>query len=74
MTYILQGLKLAQGHLSHEKFKVEAEAKIANLEAEVMQWKTNKEAEAAVAGAKETSSERTNEGTPRGRWWTFGLI
>ncbi|KAG8900210.1 hypothetical protein FRB99_006180, partial [Tulasnella sp. 403] len=41
----LQGLGLARSHISHEKYKIEAEEKISELEKEVSEWREKKLAE-----------------------------
>ncbi|KAG8916942.1 hypothetical protein FRC01_002762 [Tulasnella sp. 417] len=62
------GLKLARENLAHEKYQIEAEARIAELEREVQDWQERKAKETDDAGGK-VDTERSG-----GRWWTFGLL
>ncbi|KAG8955646.1 hypothetical protein FRC04_007637 [Tulasnella sp. 424] len=62
------GLKLGRENLAHEKYKIEAEARIAELEKAVRDWQEWKAREIENAGGKVDSSRST------GRWWTLGLL
>ncbi|KIO34038.1 hypothetical protein M407DRAFT_240878 [Tulasnella calospora MUT 4182] len=65
---VYMGLKLAREDLAHEKYKIEAEERIAELEREVQDWQARKTRETGGASGK-VDSQRSG-----GRWWTFGLL
>lgn len=59
--------------MAHEKYKVEAEQKIAELEKEVREWREKQLAtEQNVRPRPDDDVERSGE-APR-RWWTLGLL
>ncbi|KAG8849980.1 hypothetical protein FRB96_000585 [Tulasnella sp. 330] len=76
---IYLGLKLSQGYLSHEKYKILAEERIALLEEEVQEWRAKQSALRTIRDSKVGEDARNEEAEPQAggqskRWWSFSLL
>lgn len=79
LTISLQGLKLSQGYLSHEKYKILAEERTALLEEEVREWRVKQSALTATGNSqlgKGTSNAEMDAqaDVKSNRWWSLGLL
>lgn len=69
---------MSQGYLSHEKYKVLEEERIALLEAEVREWRAKQSAlqtsgHSQIGTANDGATDPQSGGKSK-RWWSLGLL